>query len=71
MSMIYAPRFIAERDHRVETFCAIINRCASKDSGAIMPQVEYEQLEESVAKTASFRNAEEAREALFLRATAE
>jgi hypothetical protein len=71
MSIIYAPRLVAERDHRVETFCAIINRCASKDSGAIIPQVEYEQLEQSAARTAGFRNAEEAREALFLRATAE
>ena len=62
MSMIYAPRFVAERDPRLETFCAIMARYASKDCGET-PQVEYQQLEELAAKTAGFRDAQEAREA--------
>jgi hypothetical protein len=49
MSMIYAPRFVAERDPRLETVREIINRHARKACGE-KPQVEDEKAKELAAK---------------------
>jgi hypothetical protein len=62
MANRYSP--IPDRDPRLGIYRAIMKKCASSDSD-VMPDDEYEAIEELAAKAAGFHDAQEANVAEF------
>ena len=66
MANKYSP--IPDRDPRLEMYCAIMNECANGNSD-VMPDDEYEAIEELAARAAGFHDAQEANAAEFFQSS--